>query len=66
MFNSKTYFEQVPLEIVKQIVEEQLQTETTNEAHQGIDEETRSEGPPQAEGPLSLELRTIAQVRSLN
>lgn len=49
MFNSKTHFEQVPLEIVNKIVEEQMLTEAAKEPNQEIDKEARSEVPREAE-----------------
>ncbi|HTF26615.1 MAG TPA: hypothetical protein VK937_22295 [Candidatus Limnocylindria bacterium] len=35
MLKPKTHFEQVPLETVREIVEEQIRRETTNEQDQG-------------------------------
>ncbi len=43
MFDSRTHFAQVPLEVVQKIVEEQIQKATTSEAKQPIDDETLSE-----------------------
>ncbi|MGA2097274.1 MAG: hypothetical protein ABSH39_13305 [Candidatus Acidiferrum sp.] len=66
MFNSKTHFEQVPLEFVKQIVEEQIRTVGAGETMEEIQKEMLNEGPPEAERRPILEPRTIAKVRSLN
>lgn len=49
MFNSKTHFEQVPLEIVNKIVEEQMLTHAANEPNQEIDKEALSEVPREVE-----------------
>jgi hypothetical protein len=43
MFDSRTHFAQVPLEVVQKIVEEQIQKEATSEAKQPIDDETLNE-----------------------
>ena len=40
MFEPKTHFEQVPLEIVRKIVEEQIRGETTTEQDQGTMQRT--------------------------
>jgi hypothetical protein len=66
MFNSKTYFEQVPLESVKQIIEEQIRTDVADETMEEIEKVTLNEGPPETEGRPILEPRTSAKVRSLN
>jgi hypothetical protein len=66
MFNSKTYFDQVPLEFVKVIVEEQIRTETAGEAIKRIDKDASSETPPEAEGRSILQPRRVARVRSAN
>ena len=65
MFNSTTYFEQVPLEFVKQILEEQIRTESADETIE-IDKEVPREDLREAEGRSILEHRTVARVRSLN
>jgi hypothetical protein len=66
MFNPKTHFEQVPLEVVRKIVEEQILKEAATELHQGIKEETLNMALPEAEGqPITLLLK-LAQVESLN
>ncbi|MGB2590918.1 MAG: hypothetical protein WBG02_00610 [Candidatus Acidiferrum sp.] len=66
MFNSKTYFEQVPLEFVKQIVEEQIRTGGADETMEEIDKEVPNEGPPEAERRFIPEPGTTAKMRSLN
>ncbi|MGC2528291.1 MAG: hypothetical protein WA639_11120 [Candidatus Acidiferrum sp.] len=43
MFNSKTHFMQVPLQVVRKIVEEQAGMEPASEPYQEIDKETLSE-----------------------
>jgi hypothetical protein len=40
MFEPTTHFEQVPLEIVRKIVEEQIRRETTTEQDQGTIQRT--------------------------
>jgi len=40
MFEPTTHFEQVPLEIVRKIVEEQIRRETTTEQDQGTMQRT--------------------------
>ena len=57
MFDPKTHFEQVPLEIVKKMVKEQALTDATSEPDQGIEEETLSEVL------LEMETRSIATPR---
>jgi len=66
MFKSKTYFEQVPLEIVKQIVEKQIKTEAAGKTAEGIDKEAPNEHRPQAEGRPILKRRTLVKARSIN
>ena len=66
MSNSKTYFEQVPLKFVKQIVEKQIDVEAASETIQESDEELLVEGPSEAEGRSSLEPSTPAQAGSVN
>ena len=66
MSNSKTYFEQVPLEFVKHIVEEQIQVEATSEMIEGCDKELLVRGLSEAEGRSSLEPSTPAQAGSVN
>jgi hypothetical protein len=50
MFNLKTHYEQVPLEIVRKIMAEQPQAGTKTAGYPEIDEETRNEVPFGAEG----------------
>jgi hypothetical protein len=66
MFNSKTHFEQVPLKFVKQIVEEQIKTETAGQTMERIDKEAPSESPPEEGERSILQPRTLAKTRSLN
>ena len=66
MFNAKTYFEQVPLKFVKQIVEEQIDTEAASETMQEFDEEPLVEGLSEVEGGSSLEPGTADQAGSVN
>jgi hypothetical protein len=40
MLKAKTYFEQVPLEIVKKIVEEEMPPEAVTERHRGTSRKT--------------------------
>lgn len=67
MFNSRTHFEQVPLENIKKIVEEQRLAEAASAPYQEIDEEKLSEVLLEAEerSPLA-QPHTTAQVESLN
>jgi len=66
MFNSKTYFEQVPLEFVKHIVEEQVRMEPAGEAIEATDKEPRRGSSLEAERRTILKPRKIVRVRSLN
>ena len=66
MFNSKTHFEQVPLENIKKIVEEQRLAETASQPCQEIEEEKLSEVLLEAEKRSVTQPHTTAQVRSLN
>jgi len=43
MFKTETHFEQIPLEMVKKIVEEQMQREIAAERTQGTKEKTLEE-----------------------
>jgi hypothetical protein len=43
MFNLKTHYEQVPLEIVRKIMDEQLRAEATKAPYPGIDKEALNE-----------------------
>lgn len=64
MFNSKTHFEQVPLEFVRKIVEEQIRMEATTEQHQGIKKAKLSEALSEAEERSLIQHLTFAQVES--
>lgn len=66
MFNLKTYFEQVPLEFVKQIVEAQIRMDGVDESMEALDNEALNEDLADAERQSILEPRTFARVRSLN
>jgi len=66
MFNSKTYFAQVPLEIVKKIVAAQIQTEAANEPAQAIDKETPIEAPSEVEEQSIAQNFVLAQEELLN
>jgi hypothetical protein len=66
MFNSRTHFEQVPLEIIKKIVEEQRLAEAASEPSQEIDKEKLSEVLFEAEKRSLTPPHTTARVRSLN
>jgi hypothetical protein len=66
MFNPKTHFEQVPLEIIKKIVEEQTLTEAANEPDQQNAEEKLSDGFLEVEKRSTTQPNTFAQVESSN
>ncbi len=66
MFNSKTYFEQVPLEFVKQILEGQIRTKETGETMEGIDKKKSRKELRGPETRSILRTRKVAQVESLN
>jgi len=66
MFKSKTYFEQVPLEFVRRMVEEQIQEEATSETFPGVEKEMLSEVLSEAEGESILQTSKLAQVETLN
>ncbi len=66
MFNLKTHFAQVPLEVVKKILEEQVRTEPAIEQNQGIDKKMLSEVLSEEEGrPIALPF-TFARGESSN
>jgi hypothetical protein len=66
MFNSRTHFEQVPLENIKKIVEEQRLAEAASAPYQEIDEEKLSEVLLEAEERSIAQPHTTAQEESLN
>ncbi len=66
MFNLKTHFEQVSLEIVRTIVEEQAQKEATIEQQQGIKKEPLNKPLAEAGGQPITQPLTLAQAESLN
>ena len=55
MFKSKTHFEQVPLEIVRRIVEEQIECATT-EPSRGIEKRKLEESLPGGPRTISGEV----------
>lgn len=66
MFNLRTHFAQVPLEVVQKIVEEQMQEEATREVKEPPDDDTLSEGVQEAAGGFMAEPQTPSQKESLN
>jgi hypothetical protein len=66
MFNSRTHFAQVPLEVVQKIVEEQMQEEANSEANQALDDETQSEDVQKAAGGFIADPPMQSQEGSLN
>jgi hypothetical protein len=66
MFDPKTHFDQVPVEIVKKMVEEQALTDATSEPDQGIEEETLSEVLSEMKAQSIAMPLTLAQQESLN
>jgi hypothetical protein len=66
MFNSKTHFEQVPLEIIKEIVEKQTLMEAANEPDQQNAEEKLSDVFLEVEKRSTTQPHTSAQVESSN
>jgi len=61
MLKPKTHFEQVPLEIVRKIVEEQIRRETTTEKDQGTMQRTL-EDPFGAQEQSMVRSHTFSQV----
>jgi hypothetical protein len=66
MFDSRTHFAQVPLEVVQKIVEEQIQKATTSEAKQPIDDETLSEDVQEVAGGFIVRPLTLSQKETPN
>jgi len=66
MFDSRTHFAQVPLEVVQKIVEEQIQKEATSEAKQPIDDETLSEEVQEVAGGFIVPPLTLSQKETPN
>ena len=66
MFNSRTHFAQVPIEVVQKIVEEQMQEEATSEAKKPFDDETLSEGVQEAARGFIAEPLKPSQEELLN
>ena len=58
MFKSKTHFEQVPLEVVRKIVEDQIEGVATTEPSRGIEkrilQESLAEGPRTISGDVDI------------
>ena len=66
MFDSRTYFAQVPLEVVQKIVEEQMQLEGTSEAEQQLDQETLSESLCEKKQRITTPPLTLSQKETTN
>jgi len=66
MPNSKTHFAQVPLEVVRKIVEEQTDVNSETESCQGIDKEMLSEVLLEAEVKSIAPLVALARAESSN
>lgn len=66
MFNSKTHFQQVPLEFVRKMVEDQIQREAITEHYQGIEKVTRNEPLSPVKGKSVASPVALAQVESRN
>lgn len=66
MTKSKTYFAQVPLEVVKKIVEEQIQAEAASVPDQGIEEETQIEVFREMERPSMAQSLAPAEEETSN
>jgi hypothetical protein len=66
MFNLRTHFAQVPLEVVQKIVEEQIQKEAASEAKQPIDDETLNADAKEVAGGFIVPPLTLSQKESLN
>lgn len=66
MLNPRTHFAQVPLDVVRKIVEEQVRMEPASEPDQGIDKETLSEVLMESEGRSIAPPVTLAHVESSN
>jgi hypothetical protein len=66
MFDSRTHFAQVPLEVVQKIVEEQIQKEATNEAKQPIDDDTLNEDVQAVTRGFIVQPLTLSQKETPN
>jgi hypothetical protein len=66
MFNSRTHFAQVPLQVVQKIVEEQIQEEAASEAKQPIEDETLNEDVQKVPGGFITQPLTLSQEELLN
>ena len=62
MFYSKTHFRQVPLEIVKKIMEEQIRIEAGYEEQQGTREEIKNGDPWEEEGQSIVQPPALSQM----
>jgi hypothetical protein len=63
MLEPKTHFEQVPLEIVRKILEEQIRQETTNKQAQGAKKKTFDEDLLSVQEQSMARCRTFSQCR---
>ena len=59
MLEPRTHFEQIPLEMVRKIVEEQIEREIAAEQAQGTEERTSQEDP------LWAQERSVARSRTI-
>ncbi len=66
MFNSRTHFAQVPLEVVQKIVEEQMREEASSEANQALDDEPLSEDVQEVAERFVAQPLRLSQEESLN
>lgn len=66
MFNPRTHFAQVPLEVVQKILEEQIQKEASSEAKQPLRDETASEDVQEAARGFIAHPLTLSQEELLN
>lgn len=62
MLMSKTHFEQVPLELVRKIVEEQIRREQAAEQARGTKQETQEEVLVEAQEQSTTSLRGFLQL----
>jgi hypothetical protein len=62
VFMAKTHFEQVPLEVVRKIVEEQIRLETPAELDRGIRKKTLEEDLAGSQEQSVLHARTFSPV----
>jgi hypothetical protein len=62
MLNLKTHYQQVPLEIVRKIMEEQLLAEAANARYPEIDKETLNDVFSEADGQSFTQPPTLGEV----